>query len=297
MSAKKRWIIGGAAMGAVIVGGSAIVLLLSPKAPAPAHTYHDPAELTIEVVPYLDQAHLVAVWAPMVSYLSEQTGRPVHLQIADSFESLPTDLATNHASLAYGSDISYIVAHDNAGYLPLAADILPIAGMIIVRQDSPLRDGADASALRGKRIAIPSQNASPYLFARGWALTHGGLHLDTDTQVQTLNGLDAVTRAVLSGSADAGVTFPPYFNALPLATRSQLRVLIETEHYPAPPIMVDPNLAPALTAKLQHALLALDTAGRRAPALLSLSWQGTVSEGDAEFNGVRALAVRLGIPY
>ena len=285
--------------GALLVGATAVGLLAltAPHRPsAPAHVYDDPAELTFEIIPYLQADHLIQAWSPMADYLSLQLGRPVHIKIASSMESLPTDLQQYHYPLAFGSSYDYVVAHHLAGYLPLVSNSLPTYGVIIVRKDSPLPSGEDASGLRGKRVAINSRGTAIYLAARAYALTHGGLRLESDAQIQVLGNLDAITQAVLSGRADAGVSYQPYLNTVPPATLAQLRVLFETARYPSPPIMVDPNLSPDLMAKLNHALMDPATFEQRQALLPPLGWTGLLHLDDKDFDSMRQLAQELDLP-
>jgi phosphate/phosphite/phosphonate ABC transporter binding protein len=294
-SKKPALIAGGLTILLLTAGG--LGLLYANRPQAPAHVYNDPAELTIEVTPYLDPAHLIKAWTPLLNYLSVQTGRPVHLRIAPTFEAVPTDLSLSHDPMAYGSVLTYIQAHHAAGYVPIVGDSFPNYGLVVVRADSPLQTTQDASVLRGKKIAIPSRSASPYLFARGWALTHGGVNLETDTQIQAVKGLDAVIAAVLSGSADAGIGFPAHFFALEPGVKSRLRIIAQTDIYPQPPIMIDANLSPTLVSKMRHALLAPDRIDERDAAIAGFGWKGVLETGDKDFDPVRALAVRLGLPY
>lgn len=285
--------------GALLVGATAVGLLAltAPHGPsAPAHVYDDPAELTFEIVPYLQADHLIQAWSPMADYLSLQVGRPVHIKIASSLESLPTDLQQYHYPLAFGSSYNYVVAHHLAGYLPLVSDSIPTYGVIIVRKDSPLPSGDEPSVLRGKRVAINSRSAAIYLAARAYTPTHGGLRLESDTQIQVLGNLDAVTQAIISGRADAGVSYQPYLSAVPPATLAQLRVLFETDRYPSPPIMVDPNLSPGLMAKLNHALIDPDTFEQRQAVLPPLGWTGLLHLDDKYFDSIRQLARELDLP-
>jgi len=200
--------------------------------------------------PQLNARTLVEAWGPFVQRLSRDVGVSITLQVFDSRERFEAELFAGLPDFAFGNPYHSILAHERVGYVALVRDdSAPLVGVIVVREDSPIRTVQD---LMGKTIAFPDPHAmaaSLYiraLLSETHRLKFEPLYVGTHENVY---------RSVYLGRADAGGGVCRTLESEEPELRSQLRVVFETPGVPPHPLIAHPRVPEALRQKLVAAIL------------------------------------------
>jgi len=222
-------------------------------------------------------------YQPLMDYLSEETKYHFELIISRSYEETVTQLAIGEVHAAFLGSYIYITSRDEHGLepilKPLNEDGQPFFQSVIIVQEHS--DIHSVSQLRGRRLALPSENS----FSGNWLLQSGlsqnGI-MSTDLgKIDHFRHHHSVVYEVLRGNYDAGSIKDRVADEF----RDQgLRVIERSDPVPGSPVVVSSNHDPSITHAITSALLNIDPADPK--------YAGLVSQWDPEFrNGfIRAQA-------
>jgi phosphonate transport system substrate-binding protein len=227
----------------------------------------DPARLTFSYVATEDPEHYQKIFAPLVEYLSQQTGKPCDY----------VPLKSTDEEVAALSDGRLVVAAFNTGAVPVAVNkggLIPVCMMpapsgaskmdIIVPADSPIQTPAD---LKGSDLTLtdPSSNSGCKAAivvlknkfnlepVRDYNIVYSG------GQEQSLIGLtkpgDQRYKAVAVAS-----DYRERMVAKGDLKPTQFRVIYSSDAFPTACLGYAYNLNPDLAAKVRQALLKFDLA-------------------------------------
>ena len=151
------------------------------------------------VFPYLPALKIDAIFGPVAASLSRDLGTPIHLRTKPTFEQFAEELAKESYDIIFVHPFFYVDAHDRYGYLPVARLDEPLRAVLMVPEDSPVRELSD---LRGQTVALPPPLAGVNEMTR-MALLHAGLNPDRDVTVRHYRTKMSCLQAVAMGSAVA----------------------------------------------------------------------------------------------
>lgn len=231
---------------AVFLFAALLAPLAEPACAAPDKTY------TFGVSPQFEQRKLYAIWKPVVDELSKRTGLTFNLVTTLKIQDFEKAFMRGEFDFSYVNPYHVIQVHDTQGYIPLVADSAPLRGIVVVRKDGPIKNGAE---LNGKIVAFPSPNAlGASLLVRSdlEQIHHAAI---TPLYVTTHS---SVYLHVLKDLAAAGGGVEKTLQEQPEEIKSQLRVIYTTRACPSHPVTVHPRVAREIREKVRKALLAMN---------------------------------------
>jgi phosphonate transport system substrate-binding protein len=134
--------------------GAILTLLLA--APLPAAHAGEAKPLQFGVINQRSVVLTAESWNPILRYVSEKTGVPLALKIGKTAPETTAMTVRGEHAFAYTNHL-FTPERDRLGYkviLRMAGE--PIHGVIVVREDSPIRG---LEQLQGKTVAFPSREA------------------------------------------------------------------------------------------------------------------------------------------
>lgn len=223
---------------------------------------------------------------PLTDYLEKAIGRRVILALSPTMDRAIEDVSVGNVELAYLTPVAYIRAHDQGNARLLAKIVTDKQASfrmeIVVREASPIKKVAD---LAGKSFAF----ADPASLLQKVVVVNAGMPLESLGSINHLGHHDNVVRGVLNGDYDAGIIAQIRARKW---DKKGLRVIYTSPQLPPYNITATGKIDPAVFAKLQGALLSLDSrnpAHRRVFEAMGGGIEGFVRTSDEEYEIVRKL--------
>lgn len=226
--------------------------------PAWAQTGGERASYTLSVVPQFPATELHRDWAPPLQRVAAESGLNLSLKLATTIPRFEAELLAGGPDFAFMNPYHAVMAMKAQGYLPLVRDTKPLTGILVVRQDSPVKA---VKELDGQDIAFPSPNAfGASLWMRALLTEREGISFKP-LYVQTHSN---VYRQVIRGKTAAGGGVNNTLLQESGEVRADLRVLLETPPAAPHPVSVHPRVPQKVQAAFAQAWmqLAQDAAGR-----------------------------------
>lgn len=222
---------------------------------------------------------------PLAKYLTKRTGITIIPHPGPGHGTVANDLGKNVTQIAYLTPVSYIVAHEQYGVLPLATplsadgrNVFQLA--VAVRKESPAESLQD---LRGKRLALGDRLA----FMQPATIYHGGMKLEEFGQITYLKHHDNVAKAVLNDDFDGGVLPQSHVLRYP-----GLRIVHLSPPIPNYPVVARSDLPREQIEALREALLSLNPKLAQDRAILHAldpTYTGFGPVQDKDFDAARKL--------
>lgn len=263
------------------------------------------APLTLELARTANQAEAANTVKLLQPYLTAALGREVKVSIAADYDELSARLAAGKTDLAWIPPLPFVRAQlKNSGVKPIAK--VNRGGALFYRSVLFTKGGEGApktlADLKGKTVAwVDRASTSGYTFPSLLFVREGHDPKTFFGAQKFLGGHDAVCRAVLAGTVDAGATFanePVAGQPLKLdgcrgvapdEKLQKLVVIAQTEPISNDVVAARPNLAPA-DAKVVHDVLVKMKESEEGKKILKAVFQADgfdpAQEGD--FEHVRA---------
>ena len=239
--------------------------------------------LTFGIVPQQTPSALAKNWYPFLTYLSEQLPFDLRFATAPSIPEFERRLSQGLYDVAYMNPYHYVHFHEEAGYQALARERdKKLSGIIVVRQDSPIKD---LKQLDNATLALPAPAAFAASMLPRALLPQQGIHPRPDY----VNSHDSVYLAVSRGLFDAGGGVKRTFNNQPAAIRDQLRILWQTAGFTPHAFAYHPRVPEASREALLKALVDLHDQEKGHDLLQRLGFHALIAANDAEWDDVRAL--------
>ncbi|MGE4502294.1 MAG: phosphate/phosphite/phosphonate ABC transporter substrate-binding protein [Thiomicrospira sp.] len=224
-----------------------------PTPPAPIKS--EPPGLVFAVPPYEMPSRIQQRFAPLLSYLSEKLGQPVHLYITTSYEDQIKRLALGEFDLAYMGPSSYIKARDNfqhtEGQPTLIAGEAPYRAAIIVHEDSQIKTLQD---LKQASFAFGSYHSYTGHFVVRQLLRLNHIYLKDLQFYSFLGRHERAVMSVVHKDFDAAATTEGFAQRF-IALGYPLRVLHTSELLAPTVIVAKPGLSLETVNLLRDALL------------------------------------------
>ncbi|MBT0571078.1 phosphate/phosphite/phosphonate ABC transporter substrate-binding protein [Curvibacter sp. CHRR-16] len=232
---------------------SLLLGLLSSVVGVQAQTY------TFAVVPQFPVVEVFRTWRPVLDALEAETGHQFELKTSETIPKFEASFLAAEPDFAYMNPYHAVMARRAVGYVPLVRSKEPLSGILVVRNDSPVRELAE---LRGSTIAYPAPNAfGASLYMR--ALLGERFKISTEA-VYVQTHVNAY-RAVIRGDNPAAGGIRSTLEREPVEVRDKLRVLYETPATASHPVVAHPRVSVATRTAVRNALskLAKTEAGRK----------------------------------
>lgn len=266
-----------------------ILLLLSSPLAVAAETVPPPQpSLSFGIVPQQTPSQLLLAWAPILSYLEQQTGIHFIFRTAPDIPSFEQRTAAGEYDFAYMNPYHFVVFNKGEhGYQAVAkARDSRLQGIIVVRKDSQVQR---LDELAGGTLAFPA----PAAFA---ASLVPQAHLKAEKIPFTpryVSSHDSVYQTVAAGLFPAGGGVERTFMATSANVRDQLRVLWTTPAYTPHAIAARSSLDPRLVSQVQQALSRLEQDPQGRLALQQLKITGFEPAQNTDWDDVRRLGISM----
>lgn len=261
----------------VVALAAVLVVLGLPRAA------HAKDKLVMGVHPFKPAVELHKAFGPIAEYVSKKIGKPVELQIAQSYE----DAAKKVRDGVY--DFSYLGPNTYAKYGPVyklkgLAQIVNAGkptfyGVVVVKKGSPIKS---LKELKGKTFAFGDRNSTLTHVVPLYMLVNDGIHVSDLKKAAFLPGShDNLALAVATGAFDATGMMPDIAAKYP-----DLEVIAKTPFLPEHVFAATPSMDPALFGEIQAALLGLDPQLQKG---IKGSLTGMQKVNDKDFDGLRKI--------
>lgn len=253
-----------------------------------------PAPLVLAVHPYLPRSELLNRFEPLAAYLGKEMGRQVVVRVGRNYEDHIDAIGTNTVDIAFVGPAPYVIMVSKYGQKPLLARIAPngkpvLDGVIITRQDSPLRSLSD---LRGKRFAFGDPDSTMATLIPKYFLQKAGVPQVSLGSFEYLSSHKNVALGVLAGDFDAGAVKTEVFEEL---KSRGLRVLVTLPTMPEHMFITRSDMPPAQVQVLRKALLELKNIPEGSMIMQAIHKNMTEmsTATDAEYNELRKILADL----
>jgi phosphonate transport system substrate-binding protein len=214
---------------------------------------------SVYLIPRLPATTLYRDWAPLLERMGKESGLCFELRIAADFSEFEQAIRAGKPDFVLLNPYHQVMVARKPGYVPLVHDQrAKLAGVLVVRKDSPLQD---IHQLEGAKVAFPAPNAYAASLLMRALLAQKNIHI-TANYVGSHNN---VYRAVALGAAQAGGGANTTLDHEPAELKSQLRVLFTTPDYMPHPFSAHPRIPQHVRKKVIAGFLniATDPAGRQ----------------------------------
>ena len=250
--------------------------------------------LKLGIHPYLSSSELVRRFTPLAEYLGRQLGRPVMIEIGNSYDTHIHKIANGLTDIAFMGPASYVKLTSRYGKRPLLAAFKTkegkfFHGHIMVRKDSPITSLAQ---LTGKRFVFGDRASTMSHFVPRQMLLKAGIDVKQFSQVSYVANHDNIALGILAGSFDAGAVKEEVFLQYePQGLRSLARSSPITDHV----FIARSGLPQSTIQALKNAFLQLsDSAdGRRIISGMRNDVIALVPSDDRDFDALRVIMNEL----
>jgi phosphonate transport system substrate-binding protein len=273
-------------MKAVVAGALSVMAVVFFRAGDAA------AEIKFGTLPRLSAAELQTMYAPLVEYLSKETGEQISIVVPKSFEAFKDEVKAGRIDVGFANPLVYVEVKNKVNVEPLALSSevksgTRIRGIIIARKDSGI---ARIQDLQGKKISfMDKDSAAGYIFQL-FLLSKAGLNAGKDfTVLPFAKKHDNITMAVFNKTADAGGIREDELEKMRgKVDVDQLRIVGYTDYFPNWPVFAGPGLDKGTAAKFRAALLKLKPNDPQNEKILALArLTGFVPVSDKEYDDLR----------
>ena len=232
-------------------------------------------------------------YLPFTDYISEKSGFPIELVLAKDYASIIDDLLTGKIDIAILGGLSYVEAREaSADITPLCAivskDRTPTSRTVIFTQ-AGRQDINSLEDLKGKSFAFASLHSTAGYLHPLCHLGRHGVTLRNFAKTENLRTHEAVIRAVLRGTFEAGAVSESTFRQF---AGKELKILETTDPHPGFVIAARKNNVPELT-HLRQVLLALDYSSTAVRSRLEewspLLHNGFIPVKDSDYRPIREM--------
>lgn len=260
-----------------------------------------PAEQTrlrLGITPYLARQQMYHQFQPLADALAADTGVPVDLVLADSYESLVQRVALGSVDLALLSPLSYVEARQRDAKLQLLARTLSYGSVdyssyVLVRADDPAQSLTD---LKNRRIAwVDALSTSGFLFPYAAFLDHG-MDPEVDFAAVVWAGThSAALHMLLDGRVDAAAVSSGTLAEDPIGSIAEVRILYKAGRIPYDALCARSGLPASGARKIAVAFQRLDTRTRHGREVLAHApgISGWIAAADEDYRDVRATAEQV----
>ena len=239
------------------------------------------------VVPQQSTLVLANSWIPVLKLVGEQAGVKIDFVTAPSIKIFEQRLSAGEYDFAYMNPYHYTVFSQVPGYQAFAKQAnKSITGIIVVRKDSGISKLAE---LEGAQLAFPSPAAFAASILTQAEFAKQGITIEP----VYVSSHDSVYQNVARGIFPAGGGINRTLLAADEAVSGELKVLFTTDEFTPHAFVYHPRVPQAVYAKVQKAMVALNTSEEGREVLSDISFQAIVPAHDSDWDDVRSLDITL----
>lgn len=235
----------------------------------------------------------------LIDYLSQRLQLRIDPVDPGTYAKTNALLESGEADFAFVCGGPYVSGHDSFGLELLVAPVVKgetvYYSYLIVPRDSPARSLAD---LRGKSFAFtdPQSNSGklvPTAMLARLGTTPEQFFASTTFTYGHDRSIQAVADRIVDGAAVDSLIWE-YLAATQPQLTAKTRIIARSEPYGIPPVVTSPQLAPAMRARLQQALLTIHEDPQGAKILKGMNIERFVPIEDQAYDGIRRLEAKPG---
>ncbi len=232
------------------------------------------------------------LYQPFIDYLNDSTPYRFEIKLSRVYQDTIDRLGRREILIASCGPVSYIKASDKYEVKPivraLSKDGKPYYhGIIIVRQDSPIRKLED---IKGKSFAFGQEWSTASHILPEYYLMKANIRLKEMKEYSFLRHHDSVVNAVLKGQFDAGAVKDIVAYKY---QKEGLRFIIFTDPIPTVPIVVRKDAPKEMIDSVKMALLRLNAQNPIHQKMMT-EWDeefkyGFTEASDSDYNSIRKI--------
>lgn len=188
-------------------------------------------------------------WRPFLDQLERESGLKFKLKLYETMNQFEAELKQGIPDFTFATPFQLMVIHKTQNYRPLVRGSHKLAGMLIVRNDSPYNELTD---LNNHEIAyVGSRNVCSLALRHKLYQQHINLHLNEIFVGSSSN----VYKSVLLGKTAAGTVLNVDFDAQPADVKAKLRILMKTPYLAPHSIAAHPRIPANVQQAVTEAVL------------------------------------------
>ena len=254
-------------------------------------TQSNTTSLKIAVSAMISPEETLVYYEDLLDYISEKTNRPVELVQRETYAEINELLELQELDAAFVCTGAYIDGHEKFGMELLVAPVVNgepyYYSYIIVPDDS---DANSLEDLRGKKFAFTDPlsntgklsptymlaliNETPDSFFSGYIFTHSH-----DSSIE------AVAKRLVDGASVDSLIWDYSNNKNPEYT-SKTKIIVKSQPYGIPPVVVHPDTNPEIKIELQNILLTMHNDPRGADILMKVGIEKFILTNETAYDSV-----------
>ena len=251
-----------------------------------AHSETPQEVYTFLIGPTQSATELAKNWTPVMQYLTEKSGISLQFKTSKDIPTFHQQMQEGIYDFAYISPYYYLVSHKSVGYTAFAREKNgKLLGILVVKKGGAIQN---VGQLNGKTVAFPAANA----IAATWLPMHMLQQNNATVTPQYVNSMESVYRSVAKGLFPAGGGTMQTLTALDSKVRDQLQVLWTSEPLPPFTFAVHPRIPKDVVAKLQSAMVEMDTNPQGYALLKAINFKGVELTNDAAYDTMRKMNIK-----
>ncbi|WP_119462842.1 phosphate/phosphite/phosphonate ABC transporter substrate-binding protein [Rhodospirillaceae bacterium SYSU D60014] len=273
---------------------------------AGAQECENPDVLRFSIIPTEETAQEVALYEPVIDYLSEQTGKEIEFYMPTSYASVIEAMLGGWVDIAVHGPNSYVIANEEDPTIEVFATYAKKPGhlqeegpgyqaVLITKKGSGF---TDIGSLKGAVLGLtdPASTSGNLLPRVAFTPEIGNKELeDYFSNVVYTGGHDLSTIAVFEGKVDAGFVATHRFDNVVdrgMVKLDDFNVIWRSTVIPQDPFTYRGALCPDLKEKIRNTFLTLHKRPEAKSFLENVNSNKFVPMQDADYNIIRELAAK-----
>jgi phosphonate transport system substrate-binding protein len=204
----------------------------------------------LAVAPQLTAVEMTRSWSPVVQALNE-AGLQCELVVYPSITQFEPEFLKGKADFVFLNPYHMVMARRSQKYEPLLRDTRPLEGVLLVKNEGPVKA---IEQLKDHRISFPAPNAfAASLYIRSVLERQHRVPFEAHYAQNHRNAI----RQVLTGDSAAAGAVRTTLEKEPADIQQQLRVLYSTPALSPHPIAAHPRVPASVRKQFSQTLLAL----------------------------------------
>lgn len=249
-------------------------------------------ELTVAIAGMVTPDEGLAYYEDLARYIGEKVGLPVRLIHKAEYAEVNQMVEDRKVDMAFVCSGPYVSGHDEFGMELLAAPVVNGAPVyysyIIVGKDSPV---SSLEGLRGKTFAFADPHSNTGKLVPTYLLSKVGETPESffGKTFYTYSH-DVSIRAVAEGTADGAAVDSliwDYSNAKDPVHTSRTKVVLKSDPFGIPPVVVHPDMDARLKGRLRDAFIGASADPDAKPILARMGIEKFTVVGDSAYDSIR----------
>lgn len=235
------------------LAGHGLAMLAVCGAIVPQAWADTPAKPTyaVAIVPQFQAVEISRVWVPILERVGQEAGVTLTLNVAKDIPTFEDEVMSGKPDFAYMNPYHQVMAFKAQGYVPLVRDSKLLTGLLVVRQDDPIKS---VKELEGKTLAFPAPNAfGASLMIRAQLAEVDKVNI---TPMYAKTHTNAYRQTIVGKTAASG-GLRATLDKEPPEVRATLRVLMETPGAAPHPLSAHPRVPAKVQQAVKAAMLKL----------------------------------------